>query len=257
MDYEYQTSRFSQASSNTYRLSQLRSPGQSQTSPPWLSSPPPHGDYGWPTSPEQASKPRSNRKAIPSSRQHQPVSLDDVTDYETQRPSHVRNTSFASVLSDLSQSEDAYFGDPRNSGRLRLLPYPPEPQTYSRRLFMLPPSQWRWLAGSWVMYCFLVIGIAGAISHHAYYDHLNGQPAKNQNTMLRYGTALAYITKASLVAAIIFALKQQIWATFRRKNIQISTIDSLFAAADDPSALLNLEMATKAKIAFTLATLVW
>jgi hypothetical protein len=107
------------------------------------------------------------------------------------------------------------------------------------------------------MYCLLFLGIAGAVSHHAYYDHLNGQPARNQNTMLRYGTALAYITKASLVAAIIFGLKQQIWATFRRKNIQVSTIDSLFAAVDDPSALLNLEMVTKAKIAFALAILVW
>ncbi|QDS75597.1 hypothetical protein FKW77_006346 [Venturia effusa] len=75
--------------------------------------------------------------------------------------------------------------------------------------------------------------------------------------MLRYGTALAYVTKASLVAAIIFGLKQQIWATFRRKNIQVSTIDSLFASVDDPHALLNLEMATKAKTAFALAVLIW
>jgi hypothetical protein len=107
------------------------------------------------------------------------------------------------------------------------------------------------------MYFFLILGIASAVSHHAYYSHLNGQPARDQITVLRYGTALAYITKAFLVAAIIFGFKQQMWATFRRKNIHISTIDSLFAAVDNPSALLNLEMATKAKIAFALAILVW
>lgn len=107
------------------------------------------------------------------------------------------------------------------------------------------------------MYCFLLLGIAGAISHHVYYTHLNGMPARKQNTMLRYGTALAYITKASLVAAIIFGLKQQIWATFRRKNMRVSTIDSLFASVDDPHALLNLELVTKAKTAFALAMLIW
>jgi hypothetical protein len=254
MDDEYQKSYFGQNISNTYDLSQLRSPNH-QLSPPWS----PEGDYGWPTSPAQASTTTytSRRKAVGSGRQYAPVSLSDVTDYESQRqrPGYIRNISSSSLQS--AQSEDALLGDPRSFGRQQSLPPSPGSRKCCSCLSMPPPSQWKWLSSSWTMYCLLFLGIAGAVSHHAYYDHLNGQPARNQNTMLRYGTALAYITKASLVAAIIFGLKQQIWATFRRKNIQVSTIDSLFAAVDDPSALLNLEMVTKAKIAFALAILVW
>jgi hypothetical protein len=259
MEDERPTDTFYRTPSDTYNLSRLRSQSQSQASTPWLGQLSPEADYGWPTSPAQASTAMFRRKAVPSGGQYTPVSPAEGTDDKTQRPGHLSNNSYASyasVQSGVSQSEDALLGNLRDSGRLQLLPSP-QSQPYNNSSSPLPPSQWRWLSGSWTMYCLLILGIASAISHHAYYSHLNGQPARNQNTMLRYGTALAYITKASLVAATIFGFKQQIWATVRRKNIQISTIDSLFAAIDDPSALLNLEMATKAKIAFALAIIVW
>lgn len=258
MANEHETRYPAQVPSDVYRLSHFRSPVPSRTSPTWLSPSLNEDDHDWPTPPAQISTTAFRRKAVSSDKQYPQVSVADVPDYERQqRPGHVRDSSFASVQSDFSQSDDVFFGDPRNSGQVQLLPNQSEPPRYRRNVLMLPPSQWRWLSGTWTMYCFLAIGIAGAISHHIYYDHLNGQPARNQNTMLRYGTALAYITKASLVAALIFGLKQQIWATFLRKNIQVSTIDSLFASIDDPHALLNFEMFTKAKTAFALAVLIW
>lgn len=255
MEVEHGTSCSAEVPSTVYNLSQFRSPAQSHTSQSWRSPSLFEGDHGWPSPPAQISTAVIKKNSVLGEKKYPQVSIADVPDYE--RQGHARNTSFASIQSDFSQSEDIFLGDLHSSGRGHLLPNQFEPRPHRRRLSMLPPSQWRWLSGSWTMYCFLLLGIVGAISHHIYYAHLNGKPARNQNTMLRYGTALAYVTKASLVAAIIFGLKQQIWATFMRKKIQVSTIDSLFASVDDPHALLNFEMATKAKTAFALAILIW
>jgi len=107
------------------------------------------------------------------------------------------------------------------------------------------------------MYALLTLGIIFAISHHVFYSRLNGTPAEDQLKMMRFGTALAYVSKSSLVSAVIIAYRQQIWATVKRKNLRLRGIDNLFAAADDLTALASWELAKKARVALALATLVW
>ena len=108
-----------------------------------------------------------------------------------------------------------------------------------------------------MMYILFALGVAGAISHHAFYASLAGSEANNQLLMLRYGAALAYLTKASLAASVLLAFRQQIWATFRRKLLSITAVDSLFAATEDLNSMFNLEVFQRAKVAIFLATVVW
>lgn len=107
------------------------------------------------------------------------------------------------------------------------------------------------------MYFLFLIGSGGAIAHHFFYQSLDGQEAVDQLQMFRYGTALAYFTKAALVGSVALAFRQQIWATFRRKMLSISTIDSLFSAMDDLVWILSPEIYHSAKVALLLIIVVW
>jgi hypothetical protein len=118
-----------------------------------------------------------------------------------------------------------------------------------------------WVTPFWqsysLIYVLLLLGIMAAISHHLFYSSLVGKEAVGQLKMLRYGTALSYIVKASLVGAVVISFRQQVWATCSRKALSISAIDSLFVAGNDPLGLLNLEIFSKAKVAVFLVAIVW
>ena len=107
------------------------------------------------------------------------------------------------------------------------------------------------------MYAMFCIGVVFAGSHHAFYERLDGRRADDQIRMMRFGGLLSYAAKSSLLSAVIFAYRQQIWVTARRKILQLRTIDSLFAAVDEPMTLFNWEFVKKAKVAVALAVLAW
>lgn len=120
----------------------------------------------------------------------------------------------------------------------------------------------RWLGRGWFrspapMYTMFCLGIVFAGAHHAFYSHLDGRPADDQIRMMRIGGLLSYAAKASLLSSVVFAYRQQVWVTARRKRLRLRTIDSLFAAIDEFVALLNWEFAKKAKVAMGLALLTW
>ena len=176
------------------------------------------------------------------------------------RPKPNTMESYDSAISD----DTIYSRDSRTSDDIRLLgpysqsrnapfrptPYDPAPVSNQSRIF------W-WWNPAWLMYIFFAVGIAGAFAHHFFYASLAGREAKDQLKMLRYGAALAYLTKACLIACVILAYRQQIWATFRRKLLTVTTIDSLFAATEDVSALFNLEVFLKAKVGMFMVAIVW
>lgn len=122
-----------------------------------------------------------------------------------------------------------------------------------------PPKAKRWyqLRQAWIMYMFFTFGLLCAAGHHIFYKSLHGKPADNQLTMLRYGTVLAFASKAGFVACIVTAFRQRIWATVRNKILSVAAIDSLFAATEDVVALFNLETYQKASIAMILALVAW
>ncbi|KAK7943959.1 uncharacterized protein PG986_013072 [Apiospora aurea] len=119
--------------------------------------------------------------------------------------------------------------------------------------FLAPPKKWYQLRQAWIMYFFFSFGLLCAVGHHLFYNSLDGKPAVDQLTMLRYGTALAFAAKAGFLACIITAFRQRIWATVRNKILSVAAIDSLFAATEDVVALFNLEVYKKARIAMLLA----
>ncbi len=128
----------------------------------------------------------------------------------------------------------------------------------STRLARLTQSDpWKMLYGGWPMYSMFVLGFVFAVGHHIFYSYLDGKPADDQIRMMRFGGVLSYAAKASLVAAVIFAFRQQIWVTVIGNVLQLRTIDSLFAAVDEPVAMLNWEFLKKGKIAMCLAALAW
>ncbi|KAI0003543.1 hypothetical protein F4779DRAFT_601596 [Xylariaceae sp. FL0662B] len=115
---------------------------------------------------------------------------------------------------------------------------------------------WHWQP-AWWMYVFFLFGILCAVGHHIFYKVLDGQPAEQQIAMLRYGTILAFAAKAALVASVVVAFKQQVWTTVRNKFLSLAAIDSLFAATEDLSSLLNIEIYKRATGATLLAVFIW
>ncbi|KAI0152659.1 hypothetical protein GGR57DRAFT_469881 [Xylariaceae sp. FL1272] len=107
------------------------------------------------------------------------------------------------------------------------------------------------------MYLLYLLGILGAISHHLYYNSLDGEPADDQLNKLRYGVVLAFTAKAGLVTAVVISFKQRIWHTMRNKVLSVDALDSLFAATDSFAAMFNVEVYKHAKIAMLLAIFVW
>ncbi|KAF3810866.1 hypothetical protein GCG54_00003043 [Colletotrichum gloeosporioides] len=145
---------------------------------------------------------------------------------------------------------------------------PPQPPPYVAANYLGPPNEsvrsfrvrkptcgfWH---SSWNMYLWLVVGICFAVGHHAFYASLDGHPADDQVRMLRYGTILAFMAKASLGAAVISAFQQRIWATVRSRILSIAALDSMFAATENLIAFLNWEFLKGAKATAALALFVW
>lgn len=114
----------------------------------------------------------------------------------------------------------------------------------------------RW-QNSFGMYVCFIFGVLCAVGHHIFYASLDGEPAKSQTEMLRYGTFLAFAAKAGFSAAAISAFKQRIWVTVRSRFMSISALDSMFAAAEDLTALFNWEFVRDARAAFALVLFAW
>ncbi|KAK4227466.1 hypothetical protein QBC38DRAFT_364198 [Podospora fimiseda] len=129
---------------------------------------------------------------------------------------------------------------------------------YSQRISTSRPgSRWGWLNAPWVMYALFGAGVVFAAGHHIFYASLDGKPADDQIKMMRFGGLLSYAAKASLVAAVLFGYKQQVWLTVRRKQLRLKTIDSIFSASQDLTALFNWEFIKNAKISIFLVLVSW
>ncbi|KAK8044002.1 hypothetical protein PG993_004026 [Apiospora rasikravindrae] len=143
----------------------------------------------------------------------------------------------------------------RVGSEARLLHTQRTPPPYA--VVLAPPKKWYQLRQAWIMYFFFSFGLLCAAGHHLFYKSLDGKPAVDQLTMLRYGTVLAFAAKAGFLACIVTAFRQRIWATVRNKILSVAAIDSLFAATEDVVSLFNIEVYQKARIAMLLAVVAW
>ena len=105
-----------------------------------------------------------------------------------------------------------------------------------------------------------LLGIAFAILHYIFYqswgDHIAGGNLE-QEYIIRAGTALAFLSKASLVGAVVIAHKQIAWETVRKRAISMDGIDAMFVAPTDLTSFWNWDMLRRAKAATILALLAW
>lgn len=114
-----------------------------------------------------------------------------------------------------------------------------------------------WTTPALIAFLFLA-GVGAATAHHFFYARLDGQPATQQLLMVRYGTALAFFVKSTLVGCVIMCNRQRIWYTFRHKAMTITGIDGLFSACEDPTQFfLNWEMIKMGKLATIMAVCSW
>ncbi|KAF2645611.1 hypothetical protein P280DRAFT_495422 [Massarina eburnea CBS 473.64] len=119
-------------------------------------------------------------------------------------------------------------------------------------------AQWHihWITPAMALALF-VAGAIGSIGHHVFYTHLDGKPADEQLRMVRYGTALAFFVKSTLVGSVVTCYRQRIWRTFRKTAMTMSAIDSLFTATEAPAAFFNWEMIMAGKLATFMALCSW
>lgn len=107
---------------------------------------------------------------------------------------------------------------------------------------------WWSLHSGWTMYGLLLLGLGFAVGHHQYYLSLHGTPADDQTKKLRYGTLLAFLTKASLVAAVIAAFRQRVWSALASEPLALKTVDCLTDAPTDLLAVFNLEFLKRPRL---------
>ncbi|UKZ53400.1 hypothetical protein TrVGV298_007192 [Trichoderma virens] len=125
------------------------------------------------------------------------------------------------------------------------------------------PSTVKWVIG-WrfpvlVLSTFLT-GILVDVAHHIYYQSLENTPVQSSNQQvwaIRIGSGLAFLNKTCLVAVMGMVATQQIWFTVRRKFITLRGIDNMFKLMNDPTAIFNRDLLTRAKTLVLLASLSW
>lgn len=105
-------------------------------------------------------------------------------------------------------------------------------------------------------------GFAAAVGHHLFYASLHHKEVGDQYNQLmkvRYGNALAYLTKACLVGSVGVAYKQRIWFTMREKALTLRGIDVLWGALEDPSQFVlgGLDPWKNAKVSMIMALCSW
>jgi hypothetical protein len=106
----------------------------------------------------------------------------------------------------------------------------------------------------------LMIGLGSGVCHHLFYAHLDGGSAEdaiNQQLATRIGTALAFLVKTTLVAAIGVSRKQLIWYALRRRPITLAGIDGLFGVSSDSTQFANLDMIWNAPLSSLMAIVMW
>ena len=110
------------------------------------------------------------------------------------------------------------------------------------------------------MIVLLLFGLGGALGHHLYYSTLDKQragTAAQQQWVTRIGTALAFLTQATLAAAVLISRNQRVWVSLRGRFLSLYAIDAIFGVTDNFFHFINGEMIAHAKIATMMALVRW
>lgn len=94
-----------------------------------------------------------------------------------------------------------------------------------------------------------------ALAHHLVYLHYDGRTYSGtlQTSLIRFGTACAFVVKTVLAQAIGLAYKQHMWRDMRQRPFQLSSLDALFSILQSPRQILTLEVIRYARISVIVA----
>ena len=117
----------------------------------------------------------------------------------------------------------------------------------------------RWRSPA-LMLVFFIVGVLFALGHHLYYQSLDGTTVNSESQQvwaIRIGTALAFLQKTTLGAALGIAFTQHLWTGFQKKDLSLAAIDSMFSMTADPLSFINGGVLLGAKILTLLALVSW
>lgn len=135
--------------------------------------------------------------------------------------------------------------------------YPDHLESVKPEIYVKWGIAWR---TPFLMVLWALVGLGWALGHHFYYHSLHGTTAgspSHQNWALRFGTAFSFLAITCLRASGDIVYKQYIWTLFKRKPLSVHTVDNLFAATQDPLALMSLEFLRHAKVVYLVALICW
>lgn len=112
------------------------------------------------------------------------------------------------------------------------------------------------------MISFTLLGIAFILTHHFYYDSLNGNPIvgdtyNSQEWSVRIGTGLAFLAKACLIASVSMSYQQHYWRLLRSRSMSVGGIDDIMGLLTSPLCFFNWEVIRKAWSSALVALVIW
>lgn len=110
------------------------------------------------------------------------------------------------------------------------------------------------------MLLLLFMGVAAAITHHLFYSFLHNTTVGGefqQRWTLWIGSALGFLTKVTLTAALGISRTQWVWLMLRKKWFTLDMIDSLFGIVSDPTLFFTWKTIRQAKVATVMAIAMW
>lgn len=122
-----------------------------------------------------------------------------------------------------------------------------------------------------IMVSALLVAVAFAIGHDAFYQSLHGKPVLNaqpialssslnvsdQQVYLSLGTLFAFLVKISLGVAVSTVFDQFVWKSIQTQRTRIGVIDDLLLVLKNGFTVLNLQLWKRSPISMTLALICW
>ncbi|KAJ5494704.1 hypothetical protein N7463_010791 [Penicillium fimorum] len=123
-----------------------------------------------------------------------------------------------------------------------------------------------------VMVAPLLVGLAFALVHDAFYQSLNGKPVlkaqplaglssslniSEQQIYLSLGTLFAFLVKSLLGASVSTVFDQFVWRSIHGQRTKIGIIDDLLSVLKNGFTVLNLRLWKRSPISMSLALICW
>lgn len=123
-----------------------------------------------------------------------------------------------------------------------------------------------------IMVSALLVAVAFAIGHDAFYQSLNGKPVLNaqplvmlnsslnvsdQQVYLSLGTLFAFLVKIFLGVSVSTVFDQFVWKSIQTQRTRIGIIDDLLSVLKNGFTVLNLQLWRRSPISMTLALICW